>query len=84
MEETAMSVSFCWAPRSTEKYFGSGMSRDRDALERTFGQCPWEFAPEHEMTLRAMHAATGTDKSLYLEIADAIEKHENIKVWPEY
>ena len=86
-----MSVSFMWEVVKPERArcFSAGTSSDSEALKETFGNT---ISTDNIGVLRAMHRATGLEKSLWGEMADTLErlrgddydKTVTIKVWEKY
>lgn len=85
-----MSVSFCWevVKPGKARTFNAGTSSDIRPLKETFGS---EISATDIPKLRAMHAATHLECSLWSEIADALEKlgdsddpEIKIRVWTEF
>lgn len=82
-----MSVSFMWEiiKPGKAKSFAAGTSSDIDPLRRIFGDT---VETKDIPTLRAMHAATHCDTSLWSEIADTLERLDDedakLKIWTEF
>ncbi len=86
-----MSASFCYeiVKPARAKTFTHGTSSDVEALKDTFG--PTVSAAQIPV-LRAMHRATRLEKTLWSDIADALERLQDgdyesdvsIRVWVEY
>ena len=86
-----MAISFMWEIVKPERAnsFDAGTSRDEQPMLETFGNT---ISSDRIPVLRAMHRATGRDKSLWSEIADTLGRLQGddyetkvaIKVWTEY
>ena len=82
-----MSVSFCWeiVKPGKARTFNAGTSSDILPLKETFGQ---EVSATDVPKLRAMHAATHLNSSLWSEIADALERLDDeeikLRIWTEF
>ena len=86
-----MSVSFYWevVKPGQARAFNNGTSSDIAALLNTFGQ---DICTTDIPKLRAMHAATHLNASLWSDIADALERLQGdaddaeikIRVWTEF
>lgn len=72
-----MSATIYWRPcAKNERSFSEGISSDLDVLTETFGS---RIDLGDLDKLRAMYAAS--KNKLYLEIIEAVEKHEAIEIW---
>jgi hypothetical protein len=79
-EEITMSVTIHWRPLSIkQRYFKNGTSSDLTILQDVVGT---EITTENIKTLRAMASAARNE--FYNEVADAVEKYGDIKVWGEW
>lgn len=86
-----MGVSFMWEVVRPERgrCFHEGHSSDIAPLSETFGDT---VSTKDVSTLRAMHRARGSEKSLWSEMADTLErlqgddydKEITLKVWTEF
>jgi hypothetical protein len=86
-----MSVSFCWRiiPEKSAPSFGAGTSSDVEVLKNNFNN---EVSTHNMAMLRAMHDATGQEKSLWGEIYRTLERLQGddygkivkLSVWPEW
>ena len=80
-----MSASWYWKPVvPNDGTRATGLSSDRKTLEAVFGATPTTITQAKKDLLTAMHLATGRNESLYGDLADALDKHEEIEVWVEY
>lgn len=81
-----MSVSFCYEVKrpSSPQVFSAGTSSDIDAFQHTFGG---EVSTRDLPVLRAMHRASGHDRSLWLAMIDVLEGFEGdttLRVWTQF
>lgn len=55
-------------------------------LERQFGGGPWSFDTTDDAVLQGMEAAVDDKdyRAAFAELREALEKHENIRVWAVY
>ena len=81
-----MSASIFYQPINGKRLTVSTPSSFLAALERAFGQGPWQLNQSHYSTLRGLAAGMDDEEKRRAieDITDAIQQHDAIRVWAEY
>jgi hypothetical protein len=79
-----MSASILWVPISDagRSLNVNGKNQFIEAMQRRFGQSPWEVSEGSLEWLRGAFQATNNEG--FSNLASKIEEHGSVRVWTEY